>query len=201
MAVAAQSPGLALARPAEDEPGEIDRLTLEACRRAEPAALRRFVLHHQRPVFALLSRMLGHGPHVEDVAQEVFVKSLQALPKFDPDGPAKVSTWLLGIASRAAIDWRRRSKVKLVSIDDAAPLAGGRTPEEDAQRGELARAFDAAAARLDDDQRMVLVLAEFHGLSMSEMSQVLGVAENTIKTRLFRARERMRAMLESVREA
>jgi RNA polymerase sigma-70 factor (ECF subfamily) len=199
MAAAVQTPGLAFAGPVE--PGEIDKSTLEACRRADPAALKQFVLQYQRRVFALLSRMSGHGSHVEDLAQEVFVKSYQALPKFDPEGPAKVSTWLLGIASRVAIDWRRRTKLKLVSIDDVRPMTDGRTPEDEAQRRELARAFDAAAAKLDDDQRAVLVLAEFHGLSMADMAQVLDVPENTVKTRLFRARERMRALLHEVREA
>jgi RNA polymerase sigma-70 factor (ECF subfamily) len=152
-------------------------------------------------VFALLSHMLGHGPHVEDLAQEVFVKSCQALPKFDPDGPAKVSTWLLGIASRVAIDWRRRNRLKLVGLDEVRPVATESSPESQAHHRELARAFDEAASKLDDAQRAVLVLAEFHGLSMAEISEVLDVPENTVKTRLFRARERMRALLENVREA
>lgn len=129
------------------------------------------------------------------------MRSYQALPRFEPEGPAKVSTWLLGIASRVAIDWRRRSRLRVVSIDEAPQIAVEGTPETEARRGEIARAFELAAAKLDDDQRMVFVLAEFHGLSMAEMAEALGVPENTVKTRLFRARERLRALLEEVREA
>jgi RNA polymerase sigma-70 factor (ECF subfamily) len=200
MAAAAQSLGLAFAGPAEAA-AEVDAPTLQGCRRGEPAALRRFVLQYQRQVFAFFSRMLGQGPHVEDLAQEVFVKAYQALPRFEPDGPAKVSTWVLGIASRVAIDWRRRERVRLVPLDEAKGACGGASPEDEASSRELARAFEAAAGQLDDAQRAVFVLAEFHGLSMAELAATLGIPENTAKTRLFRARDKMRALLGSVREA
>ena len=200
MAAAAQTLGLALAGSVATA-SEVDRTTLEGCRRRDPAALKRFVLHHQRQVFGFLSRMLGRGPHVEDLAQEVFVRTYQALPGFDPEGAAKVSTWVLGIAARVAIDWRRKARRTLVALEDAGAIAGGVSPEDEAHRFELARAFEAAASGLDDDQRTVFVLAEFHGLTMAEMAQSLGIPENTVKTRLFRAREKMRALLEGMREA
>ncbi|HQP38042.1 MAG TPA: RNA polymerase sigma factor [Polyangiaceae bacterium] len=197
MAAAPDTPGLGVVAP---RPEEIDAATLEACRKRDRASLQRFVLTYQRTVFAFLSRMLGHGPHVEDVAQEVFVKACGGLPRFDPSGPARVSTWLLGIASHAAIDHRRRNRRKLVSLEEVAPGVDARTPELEQQRRELLGAFERAASRLDDDQRAVFVLAEFHELGMAEIARTLGVPENTVKTRLFRARERMRAMLEGVRE-
>ena len=198
MAAAPDTPGFG---SVASHPEEIDSVTLAGCRKRDRAALQRFVLAYQRPVFAFLSRMLGHGPHVDDVAQEVFVKACQALPRFDPAGPARLSTWLLGIASHAAIDHRRRNRRKLVAIDDVPPAAHENTPEADQHRRDLARAFEQAAANLDDDQRAVFVLAEFHELGMAEIARTLGVPENTVKTRLFRARERMRAMLGEVREA
>lgn len=197
MAAAPDTPGLGVVAP---RPEEIDAATLEGCRKRDRASLQRFVLTYQRTVFAFLSRMLGHGPHVEDVAQEVFVKACGGLARFDPSGPARVSTWLLGIASHAAIDHRRRHRRKLVSLDEVAPRVDARTPELEQQRRELLGAFERAASRLDDDQRAVFVLAEFHELGMAEIARTLGVPENTVKTRLFRARERMRAMLEGVRE-
>ena len=60
--------------------GELDGATVEACRRGEPLALRRFVVRYQHNVFAFLSRMMGVGPHVEDMAQEVFLRAYRALP-------------------------------------------------------------------------------------------------------------------------
>ncbi len=182
-------------------PEEIDSVTLAGCRKKDRASLQRFVVAYQRQVFAFLSRMLGRGPHVDDVAQEVFVKACQALPRFDPSGPAKLSTWLLGIASHAAIDHRRRNRGRFVALEDVPSAAHENTPEADQHRRDIVRAFERAAASLDDDQRAVFVLAEFHDLGMAEIARTLGVAENTVKTRLFRARERMRAMLGEVREA
>ena len=88
---------------------ELDRCTLDRARALEPVALRAFVARYERPVFALLSRMLGRGPHVEDLAQETFLRAFRALPAFRPDGTARASTWLLTIATRLASTRARRS--------------------------------------------------------------------------------------------
>jgi hypothetical protein len=66
----------------EAEP-ELDRATLLLCRARDKAAFRAFVVHYQRAVFACLSRMLGRGPHVDDLAQEVFLRAYRAMPAFD----------------------------------------------------------------------------------------------------------------------
>src|SRR5262245_52508694 len=93
---------------ADDRTGEELELGLLArCRERDPAALRAFVERYQRPVFALLSRMLGRVPEVEDLAQETFLRAFRALPSFDPHGTARPSTWLLTIATRLALDGYR----------------------------------------------------------------------------------------------
>jgi RNA polymerase sigma-70 factor (ECF subfamily) len=158
-------------------------------------AFRAFVVRYERMVFALLSRMLGRGPEVEDLAQEAFVRAYRAFPDFDPDGPAKVSTWLLTIATRLALDARKKKKLPSASIEHAVGAATGSTPELSLERRELGRAIADAADALPDDQRAALVLAELHGLSISEIAQALDIPENTAKTRLFRAREKMREAL------
>jgi RNA polymerase sigma-70 factor (ECF subfamily) len=71
------------------------------------------------------------------------------------------------------------------------------TPETERRRMEIGRALEGAAAKLPGDQRDVFLLAEFHDLDMGEIALVLGIPENTVKTRLFRARERLRALLKS----
>ena len=158
-------------------------------------AFRAFVLRHEKMVFALLSRMLGRGSEVEDLAQETFVRAYRAFPTFDPEGPAKVSTWLLTIATRLALDSRKRRRVDSRAIDESHDAATGSTPEISLERRELGRALSDAAAKLPDDQRAALLLAEVHGLSTAEIAEALEVPENTAKTRLFRAREKMRAAL------
>ena len=176
-------------------PAELDRETIDRCRRHDPVAFRAFVVRYQRPVFACLSRIVGPGPHIEDLAQDVFLRAYRALPTFDPDLGAKASTWLLTIATRAALDARKRRVIPLRPLDDATQVAHAETPETEAARAELAKQITVAVESLSDEQRAALVLAEFHGFSMSEIASAMGIAEATAKTRLFRARERMRAVL------
>jgi len=176
-------------------PAPLDTGVLRRCRAQDPMAFRAFVVRYERSVFALLSRMLGHGPEVEDLAQETFVRAYRAFPDFDLDGPAKVSTSLLTIATRLALDSRKKKRRDTEPLDDAVPPAAGSTPELTMERRELGHAIADAAAQLPDDQRAALILAELHGLSILEIAEALDVPENTAKTRLFRAREKMRAAL------
>lgn len=178
------------------ELGEIDAPTLMACRLGDPAALKRFVNRYQDLVFAFLSRTLGRGPHVEDLAQEVFIRACRALPGFDLGGTARVSTWILTIASHLAIDARRKRQLPTVALDTEIVAASPDTPETERRRSELGRALEAAAQELSADQREVFVLAEFHDLDMREIASVVGVPENTVKTRLFRARAHLKKLLQ-----
>ena len=146
-------------------------------------------------MFARVSRVLGHGAHVEDLAQETFLRAYRAFPTFDLDAPARPSTWLLTIATRLALDARRRKALPVQPIEAAERVPGGATPETERARGELGRAIATAAAKLGLEQRAALVLYEIHGLSMAEIASAMDVPEATAKTRLFRARERMREEL------
>jgi RNA polymerase sigma-70 factor (ECF subfamily) len=171
----------------------LESAVLERCRQQDPMAFRAFVVRHERMVFALLSRMLKSGPEVEDLAQETFVRAFRAFPSFDPNGPAKASTWLLTIAVRLALDLLKKRKLTVVEVDEN--IAAANTPEVTLEQRQLGDALSAAAASLPDDQRAVLVLSDVHGLSQSEIAGALEIPENTVKTRLFRAREKMRAAM------
>ncbi len=203
---------LAMGRPdallastrAAPRPDEIDVATLARCAAQDPVAFRAFVARYERRVFALLSRLLGRGPHVEDLAQEAFLRAFRAFPRFDAAREARPSTWLLTIATRLALDAKRsRALVSLVPLaaDAAVPIAAAAhvsaatDPEAEHGRRELGRAIARAAATLSDDQRAVFVLSEFHDLSHAEIARAVGSTEATVKTRLFRAREHMRARL------
>ena len=179
---------------------ELDEASLAACRAGDAAALRAFVLRYQRTVFAYLSRTLGAGPHVDDLAQEVFLRALRAMPRFDAAHAARPSTWLLTIATRLVISERRRRHPQVQPLDADLAAEGAKTPETERRRVELGQALSRAADALSDDHRDVFVLAEFHGLDMKEIAQVLSIPEATAKTRLFRARERLRVLLKGVWE-
>src|SRR5690606_30700878 len=151
-----------LATAGDPEDGELESALLLRCQAGEPAALRVFVEHHQRAVFALLSRILGRCPEVEDLAQETFLRAIRALPGFDIGGAARLSTWLLTIATRLALDvCRKRARGQRSSLP--AELVSASTPEHEMQRTELRGAIASAVGELPDDQRAAFVLAEFHG--------------------------------------
>jgi len=132
---------------------------------------------------------------IEDLAQEVFLRAARTLPDFDVEGPARVSTWLLTIARRLSVDVRRERRLRVQSLSEEMAIADPVTPETERERREIGRALSTAASQLPDDQRDAFILAEFHGLTMFEIANVLGIPENTAKTRLFRAREKLRQLL------
>src|SRR4051812_48677387 len=90
---------------------ELDEPTLARAQMGEDAACRAFLGFYQRQVFALLGRMLGRVGQrgtIEDLAQETFLRAFRALPGFDRRGSARLSTWLLTIATHLALDQLRR---------------------------------------------------------------------------------------------
>src|SRR6187551_3553023 len=109
----------AFPRPRASAPPPLDGSILGRCRAQDPMAFRAFVVRYERMVFALLSRMLGHGPEVEDLAQETVVRAYRAFPAFDPAGAAKPSTWLLTIATRLALDARKKKRLEQTELTEA----------------------------------------------------------------------------------
>jgi RNA polymerase sigma-70 factor, ECF subfamily len=179
--------------------GEIDEVTLARAQRGDPDACRALVRRYEAGVFALVSRMLGPrglGGLVEDVAQEVFLRAFRALPGFDRRGPARLSTWLLCIASRLAINELERRRPALDPMPD--DLVDPRPGELELHRGDLRRALRRAIAGLTPEQQAVFVLREYHGLSEAQIGKALGLEIPAVKSRLFRARARLRAVLEEV---
>jgi RNA polymerase sigma-70 factor (ECF subfamily) len=179
-----------LAMPGEWADGELDPALLSRCQAGEPAALRAFVECYQRAVFALLSRVVGRHSEVEDLAQETFLRAIRALPGFKGDGVARLSTWLLTIATRLALDVCRKRSREQRSLLAPEPVSAS-TPEHEAQRSQLRDAIASAIDELPSDQRAAFVLAEFHGFAIEDIATALQIPKGTVKTRLFRAREKL----------
>jgi RNA polymerase sigma-70 factor (ECF subfamily) len=175
----------------------VDRASLVRCRTQDPASFHAFVVRYERLVFAVLSQMLGRGAHVEDLAQETFLRAYLAFPRFDVDR-ARPSRWLLTIAVRLALNEARRGG--RTADDDAPEPTETANPETESLRRELGRAIERAIVLLPDDQRAVFVLTELHDLTLAEIAEALGVPVGTVKTRLLRAREQLRARLERLRK-
>lgn len=183
---------------------ELDELTLARAQRGDPRARRDLVVRYQRPVFAILSRML-HGrsglPPVEDLAQETFLKVFRALPGFDRNGPARLSTWILTIASRLAIDELRRRRPELAALDATTEPAGTSAADSDTERRALADLLRRAIDDLSPEFRAAFLLREYHELEYAEIADNLKIDLGTVKSRLSRARAALRRALEEVYRA
>lgn len=180
--------------------GELDDVTLARAQRGDPAAWRALVVFHQDAVFALLGRLLGSGrrAHVEDLAQETFLAVFRQLAGFSPLGPARLSTWILTIASRRAIDELRRRPATAITTDDIADRPAAGRADDALARRRLARAIDGAIADLAPEYRAAFVLRELHGLDYAEIARALDIDLGTVKSRLSRARAALRAALAEV---
>jgi RNA polymerase sigma-70 factor (ECF subfamily) len=171
----------------------LDELTLRRAQRGDERAWRDLIARYQQPVHALLWRMFaGRARHrVEDLAQETFVRVLKALPSFDPAGSATLSTWILTIATRLALNELRRPD----SVGLEREPVGRERADGDAERRRIAAAIAAGMSTLSDAQRAVLVLREYHELDYGEIAEVLELDVGTVKSRLSRARAAMREHL------
>lgn len=182
-----------------ESPKEIDRITLARAAGGDHTCFRSLVDCYHRRVFALLWRMLdpaGRADRVEDLTQETFVRVYRALDRFDPAGAARLSTWILTIATRLAMNELRKRVAATVPLDDVAEHLA--VPAGDRRR-QLGRAIARAIGELSPEQRAAVVLREYHGLDYADIAAALEVDLGTVKSRLSRARARLRAALEEVR--
>nr|HEX4314882.1 sigma-70 family RNA polymerase sigma factor [Kofleriaceae bacterium] len=173
--------------------GELDELTLRRAQRGDEAAWRALVARHQHAVHGLIWRLLaGRARHrTEDLAQETFVRVIRALPRFDPQGPATLTTWILTIATRLALNELRRPEMRALA-DEPAAVEDAHAPVE---RRRLAARIGAAMAELPPYQRAAIVLRELHGLDYAEIASALDIDLGTVKSRLARARAALREAL------
>lgn len=155
-------------------------------------------------VYSLGLRMCDSPDAAEDLVQETFMRALSSWEGFE--GRAKPSTWLYTIASRACQRMRRRragEPRRLEPIERLLPsgdegviqLPSGDDPSERAAMSEAIDAVRGAIAELPLDFRLPFVLKEVLEFKVAEIAEVLGVSENTVKTRLHRARLKVRSAL------
>ncbi len=171
--------------------------------RGDRAATRAFFELHHRQVHAFLWRMLNPRASravVEELTQDTFLRAFGALPEFDLAGSARVSSWLLTIATRVALNELRRLHRKpdaTVNVE-LIGIPGGEAPDDASRRRALAALVERAVAALDPDQRAVLVLREYHDRSLVEIASALELPVGTVQSRLARARAQLRETLKGV---
>lgn len=183
-----------------EDRSDLDELTLARARRGDRQAFRALVERYERPVFALLGRMLlraGRESLVEDLAQETFVRVFRGLPAFGADGRTNVAAWILTIAARLAIDELRRRQPWSEPFDaHVLDIAAPTTTDEPSDRLRVAAAIERAVAALGPEYRAAFLLREVHDMDYESIAEALRVDVGTVKSRLSRARAALRRALQ-----
>lgn len=180
-----------------------DEAVVAEARAGAGAAFALLMQRHNRRAFRTAWSLLKNRVEAEDVVQEAYLKAFAGLGGFT--GTASFSTWLTRIVVNEALMRRRQRQRRL---EEAAPgtlvplepppghLLPSESPEAALGREELRQRLERAIAQLPDEQRAVFVLRAVEGLSVEETADLLALNPLTVKTRLFRARRRLRETLE-----
>lgn len=183
---------------------------VQLLRQGDEAALEQALALLQNTVFSFSMRVCGQREDAEDTMQEVLVKSLPYLPKFD--SPKALVVWLYKVAKNLCLMSRRRSKFapkQELSLEELMPdrkeletlsAEGSVNPEMFAIRSEEAGRLRAAIQRLPAQYRVVLVLRDMEGLTDDEVAEITGLRSGTIRVRLHRARLFVRKELMKTRK-
>ena len=176
------------------------------CTSGDEAACAELVSAHQRMVFGLAFHLLGNQEEAQDLSQEVFLRVFRTLGSFR--GESALRTWIYRIVVNQARNrhrgWLRRRRADQVSLDQHVAESGdlpchGRLPDGVLASKETATRLWAALNRLPFDQRTAMILREVDGLRYDEIAFSLGIAVGTVKSRLTRARQALRAELLGLR--
>jgi RNA polymerase sigma-70 factor (ECF subfamily) len=180
----------------------------ELVRRRDVGATRRLLTANNQRLFRAAWSILLDKSEAEEAVQEAYMKAIAALPGFR--GEASLSTWLTRIVVNEALERKRRRtrRTRQLEAEGVTFIDGYRealmrgstpadpSPEQAIMRAELARVLERAIALLPAPFRATFVLREIEGLSVPDVAAALTITEATVRTRLHRARERLRTALE-----
>jgi RNA polymerase sigma-70 factor, ECF subfamily len=180
-------------------------ISVEALRSGDREEFSRLVDAYSGPIYRLALKMLGIPSDAEDVLQNTFLKAFQHLKDFE--GRSSISTWLYRIASNEALMMLRKQRPE-VTLSDVTPenddndeyspaqfVDWRQLPEDEFLSSEAQVAMDSAVQHLPENQRIVFILRDIEGLSIQETGEALNLSEAAVKTRLLRARLRLREEL------
>jgi len=184
-----------------------EKALIDAACRGDVGSFNQLVLNYQSMAYNLAYRILGNRDAAADATQEAFLSVFKAIGKFRG---GSFKAWLLRIVTNACYDQLRlKQRRPATSLDallvlESAPVQSltdpGESPEEYAVRQELNRAIQVGIGTLPPEQRIALVLSDVQGLSYQEIAEVTGASLGTVKSRLSRARGKLRDFLLEQRE-
>lgn len=160
----------------------------------DKSAMRVLFARHNVQVYRYVLRFIRDESLAEEVVSDVFIEVWRNAARFE--GRSQVSTWLLGIARFKALSARRRRKEE--ALDDAEANAipdSADDPEIAVQKKDRLAILRECMSHLSRNHREIIDLVYYHGKTVDEAAEIIGVPENTAKTRMFHARKRMSAQV------
>jgi len=189
-----------------------DLVLVEQCRRGKAAAMERLILKYQNRLYNVILKICANPDDAAELTQETFVKVIENLDKFQ--GRSSFYTWLFRIAVNLTLNHcRRATKLPIRSLEEQNDDSGERKrqllkeflrdercpdPAELAQNKELCAMALEALTRLDEAHRTVLVLRDIEAMDYAQIASVLNIPLGTVRSRLSRARENLRQVLEAM---
>lgn len=180
---------------------EPDQALAERLRRGDGAAFRQLVLKYQRPLYNAAYRVLGREEDARDITQVVFLRIAERLDGYD--ARYKLFSWLYRIALNESLNLLRRAGREEPLADDADETVIGESadPESQMAAAQVSREVQRALMRMKFTDRAVLTLRHFSECSYEEIADILELKVETVKSRLFEARGRLRLLLKDMATA
>ncbi len=189
-----------------------DAMLVERCRQGDSAAMERLILKYQNRIFNVILKMCTNPHDAAELTQETFVKIIQSIAKFE--SKSSFYTWAFRIAVNLTLNHcQRNARFEIRSLnsgdcghrsegtqalsellsDDSSP-----DPEKVAQNKELCEIAVQSLMKLDEEQKAVVILRDIEGMNYAQIADVLQVKLGTVRSRLSRARSRLREIMEAM---
>ena len=188
-----------------------DKDVIEHARAGRESAFRELIRRYERPVFSVIYRMVRDRELSEDLAQDTFIKVLNALDRYDPS--YKFSSWIFKIAHNTTVDHLRKKELDTLSLHGSpharteeqaeatsfTPASRSIDPEQYAESQEIGAEIEDAIAALRPQYREAILLWHVEGRPYDEIAAIMDLPLGTVKTYIHRGRNELRQKLEHLR--
>jgi RNA polymerase sigma-70 factor (ECF subfamily) len=188
-----------------------DQQVVEQARNGRESAYRELIGRYQRPVFSLIYRLVRNREQAEDLAQDTFIKVLNAIDRYDPS--YKFSSWIFKIAHNTALDQLRKKEPETLSLDGSphaltadeveattlTAVSADENPEQFTSSREVGQEIEQALGMIRPEYRTAIVLWHIDGRPYEEIAEIMGLPLGTVKTYIHRGRKDLRQHLEHLR--
>ena len=188
-----------------------DAMLVDRCRRGDSAAMERLILKYQNRIYNVILKICANPDDAAELTQETFVKVIENIDRFE--SKSSFYTWAFRIAVNLTLNYcQRNAKLGLRSLDDDYEYSTNATqtlkeflsddsspdPAMVAQNKELCEITIQSLMKLDDAQRTVIILRDIEGMNYAQIADVLEINLGTVRSRLSRARNRLREIMEAI---